>query len=185
VRHLVYLSLVGAAPEATFTLARDHWGTEQRVREGSWKWTFLRDNLYAEFLPAMLGADDVLRGPAGDGRAAMVGQVDVIAAAAAVLRDPAEHAAATYELTGPAAVSLTEAAALLAEKTGRPVRYVAETVEEAYASRASYGAPPWQVEAWVSSYLAIADGSLERVTGDVELLTGRPPVSVRTALGLP
>jgi uncharacterized protein YbjT (DUF2867 family) len=185
VRHLVYLSLVGAAEDATFTLARDHWATEQRIREGSWKWTFLRDNLYADFLPAMLGTDGVLRGPGGSGRAAVVAQADVIAAATAVLRAPAEHANTVYELTGPAAVSLKEAAKLLAEQTGRPVRYVNETLEQAYASRAAYGAPTWQVDAWVSTYLAIADGSMERVTGDVEALTGRPPMSVREVLGLP
>ena len=184
VRHLVYLSFFGASADATFTLVRDHWATEERIREGSWKWTFLRDNLYADFLPTMLGPDDVLRGPAGDGRAAMVAQADVIAAAAAVLRAPAEHANATYELTGPAPVSLTEAAALLAEQTGRPVRYVDETLEEAYASRAVYNAPTWQLDAWVSTYLAIAEGAMERVTEDVESLTGRPATSVRSVLGL-
>jgi uncharacterized protein YbjT (DUF2867 family) len=184
VRHLVYLSFFGASADATFTLVRDHWATEQRIREGSWKWTFLRDNLYADFLPAMLGPDDVLRGPAGKGRAAVVAQADVIAAATAVLRAPGEHANATYELTGPAAVSMKEAAALLAEQTGRPVRYVNETLEQAYASRAVYGAPRWQVDAWVSTYLAIAEGAMDRVTDDVASLTGRPATSVRTVLGL-
>lgn len=184
VRHLVYLSLVGAAQDATSTLARDHFATEQRIREGSWKWTFLRDNLYADFLPAMLGVDGALRGPAGAGRAAVVAQADVVAAATAVLRRPADHANATYELTGPSAVSMAEAAVLLAEQTGRPVRYVDETIEEAYTSREVYNAPKWQVDAWVSSYLAIADGTMEQVTDDVETLAGRPPMSVRAVLGL-
>ena len=62
-------------------------GHRERIREGSWKWTFLRDNLYAD-LPAMLGIDGALRGPAGNGRAALVAQVDVVAAAAAALRAP-------------------------------------------------------------------------------------------------
>jgi NAD(P)H dehydrogenase (quinone) len=184
VRHLVYLSFVGGGPEASWSLVREHFATEQRIREGSWSWTFLRDNLYADFLPMMVGDDDVLRGPAGSGRAAMVAQADVAAAAVAVLRDPAPHAGATYDLTGPEAVSLKEAADLLSEARGRPVRYVEETVEEAYASRAVYAAPPWQVDAWVGTYLAIADGSLETVSGDVEALTGRPSTPLRTVLGL-
>ena len=45
------------------------------------------------------------------------------------------------------------------EETGRKVRYVDETVEEAYESRASYGAPEWEVDAWVSTYTAIAPAS--------------------------
>ena len=51
-------------------------------------------------------------------------------------------------------------------------------LDEAYASRASYGAPGWQVDAWVSTYTAIAAGELAGVTGDVERLTGRPPTSL-------
>jgi uncharacterized protein YbjT (DUF2867 family) len=183
VRHLVYLSFVGGSPDATFTLVRDHWATEQRIREGSWRWTFLRDNLYADFLPSMVGDDDVLRGPAGSGRAAMVAQADVAAVATAVLRDPEPHAGQAYDLTGPEAVSMKEAADVLGEVRGRPVRYVDESIEEAYASRAVYDAPRWQVDAWISTYLAIAEGALEEVSGDVEALIGRPPLSLRAVLG--
>src|SRR5436309_14967539 len=113
----------------------------------------------------------------------MVAQADVAAAATAVLRDPAAHAGQTYDLTGPEAVSLKEAADLLSEARGRPVRYVEESIEEAYASRAVYEAPKWQVDAWVSTYLAIAEGALEDVSGDIEALTGRPATPVRTVLG--
>ena len=58
-----------------------------------------------------------------------------------------------------------------------------ETLDEAYASRAHYGAEPWQVEAWVSTYTAIADGSLATVTRDVEHLTGHPARGVAEVFG--
>ena len=49
-------------------------------------------------------------------------------------------------------------------------------MEEAYASRrAAYpDAADWQLDAWVSTYTAIADGSCADVTDDVERLTGHP-----------
>jgi NAD(P)H dehydrogenase (quinone) len=172
VEHLVYVSFLGAAPEATFTLARDHWATEQHVRARGLRATFLRDSLYADFLPQLVGDDGVLRGPAGDGRVAAVAQDDVADAAVAVLRDPGRHAGATYDLTGPEALSLAEVAATLTAVTGRAVRYHPETREEAYASRASYGAPQWQVDAWVSTYTAIAAGELATVSTAVRDLTG-------------
>ena len=31
-RHVVYTSFFGAAPDCTFTLGRDHWATEERIR---------------------------------------------------------------------------------------------------------------------------------------------------------
>jgi NAD(P)H dehydrogenase (quinone) len=85
VAHLVYISFYGAAPDATFTLARDHWQTEQHIRERGLTFTFLRDNLYADFIPLMPGADGVIRGPAGDGRVAAVAQDDIADVATATL----------------------------------------------------------------------------------------------------
>jgi NAD(P)H dehydrogenase (quinone) len=182
VRHLVYVSFYGAAADATFTLARDHHHTEQHVRSSGMAWTFLRDNLYLDFFPQMTGTDDVIRGPAGDGRVAAVAQDDIAAAAHTVLLDPDAHAGATYSLTGPEALSLDDVAAVLSRETGRDVVYHRETLDEAYASRATYGAPDWQVDAWVSTYTAIAAGELAGLTDDVERLTGRRPRSLADLL---
>ncbi len=182
IRHIVYTSFFGAAPQAIFTLARDHWATEQRLRESGLAWTFLRDNLYLDFFPLMAGEDGVIRGPAGRGRAAAVALDDIADVAAAVLRAPAPHAGRAYELTGPESLSLQEVAAVLGAHLGREVRYVEETVEEAFRSRERYGAPPWQVEAWVSTYLAIAAGELARVTTDVMAVTGRPATPLEVVL---
>ncbi|MFD7700863.1 SDR family oxidoreductase [Streptomyces caelestis] len=182
VAHLVYISFHGAAPDATFTLARDHWHTEQHIRASGLPFTFLRDNLYADFMPALVGDDGVIRGPAGDGRAAVVAQDDIADAAVAVLRDPGPHTGRAYELTGPEALTFTDVAAAITAATGRPVSYVPETTEEAYASRAGHGAPDWQLDAWVSTYTAIADGSLAQVTTAVHELTGHPATSLRRVL---
>lgn len=130
----------------------------------------------------MAGPDGVIRGPAGDGRVAAVAQDDIADAAAAVLRDPGPHAGITYSLTGPQALSLDDVAATLSAGSGRPVRYQRETVEEAYASRASYGAPRWQLDAWVTTYTAIANGELAGVTDDIARLTGHPASSLAELL---
>ncbi|MGH1564156.1 SDR family oxidoreductase [Mumia sp. DW29H23] len=178
VRQVVYLSFAGAGPDATFTLARDHGATEEHVKATPLAWTFLRDNLYTDAIRTMFGEDGAIRGPAGQGKVASVAQADVAEVAARVLGDPTAHAGAAYELTGPAALTLTEIAALLTEATGTPHRYVEETIAEAHASRAHYGAPDWMVEAWISTYTAIRDGELDRVSSDIPELLGRPALSV-------
>jgi len=182
VEHIVYTSFYGAAPEATFTLARDHWATEQHLRASGMAFTFLRDNLYLDFLPDLVGEDGVIRGPAGDGRVAAVTRDDIAASAVAVLLHAGDHAGATYDLTGPEALTFTEIAAILTERTGRPVSYHDETIEEAYASRRRWEAPPWQYDAWVSTYTAVARGELAGVTDHVESLTGRPPTGLAAYL---
>ena len=178
VQHLVYLSFYGASPDATFTLARDHHRTEQHIRASGMGWTFLRDNMYLDFLPGMAGADGVIRGPAGSGRVAAVARDDVAAVAVAVLTDASGHAGATYDLTGPEALTLAEAAAVMSRVLGRPHRFEDQSLKEAYASRGSYAAPAWQLDAWVSTYVAIARGDLAAVSDDVRRLTGRNPRSL-------
>ena len=180
VRRIVYLSFVDARPDATFTLVRDHWATEERIRASGVAWTFPRMNLYLDFLPfmaAVVSGEAVIEGPAGDGRAAVVARADVAEAVAALLTaDDADGR--TYDLTGPEAITLGEVAERMTEAAGRPVVFRDQTVEAAYASRAAYGAPDWQVTAWVTTYTAIATGELAEVSDAVPRLTGRPATSL-------
>ncbi|QPE03978.1 SDR family oxidoreductase [Microbacterium schleiferi] len=182
VGHIVYLSFFGAAPDATFTLARDHWATEQHIIASGVPFTFLRDNFYTDFFSAMVGDDGVLRGPAGNGRVASVTRADVARVAATVLQSPTEHIGQTYDLTGPEALTFDDIAQTITEITGRSVSYHNETVEEAYESRRAWEAPQWHYDAWVSTYTAIAAGELVPVSGDVERITGRQPESLRDFL---
>jgi uncharacterized protein YbjT (DUF2867 family) len=182
VRHVVYTSFLGAAPDATFTLGRDHWATEQAIRDSGMAFTFLRDSFYLDFVEDLVGEDGVIRGPAGNGAMAAVARADVARVATAVLHDPDAHRDQTYELTGPEAITLAQAAAIVSEVRGRTVSYHPETLDEAYASRARWNPEPWQADAWVSTYTAIAEGALAHVSGDVERITGRPPMSLREVL---
>jgi NAD(P)H dehydrogenase (quinone) len=184
VGHLVYTSFAGASPDATFTLGRDHFDAEQAITETGVAHTFLRDNFYLDLLPLFADPSGAIRGPAGDGRVAGVARADVADVAATVLRSPADHVGATYELTGPEAVTMTEVAARAAALLGRPLRFVDETLEEAYASRrAAYpDAADWQLDAWVSTYTAIRDGEVAGVTDDVLRVTGHAPRTLEEAL---
>lgn len=173
VRQLVYTSFLGAGPSATFSHSRLHWATEAHIRASGLQFTLLRNNLYADLLPSMVGVDGTIRGPAGRGRVSAVVREDVAEVAAAVLGRPEAHIGATYDLTGPQALTLDEVAEVISVGTGRTVIYQPETVEEAHASRASYNAPRWQVEGWVSSYLAIAAGEMQSVSDTIPQIAGR------------
>ncbi|WP_402463925.1 SDR family oxidoreductase [Isoptericola aurantiacus] len=176
VERIVYVSFQGAAPDAVFTFARDHFHTEEHLRRSGVRWTVLRDSLYHQALASFVGADGVIRGPAGTGRVASVSHDDVADVATAVLldEDPARHDNVVYDVTGPEALTLAEVAGLLTRVAGRNIRYEPESVPEAYASRAGYGASAVELAGWVSSYEAIAAGQVATVSHDVERLVGRP-----------
>jgi NAD(P)H dehydrogenase (quinone) len=175
---VVYLSFYGASQHATFLLARDHWQTERHIAAAGVTYTFLRDNLYADFLPRMAGPDGVIRGPAAKGRVGAVAQRDVMDVASVVLMAPTQHDMTTYDITGPESLTMAEAAEIIGRATGRAMSYEPETVEQAFASRADLGAPDWQVAAWVSTYTAIAAGELDAVSDDVRRITGHEALSL-------
>ena len=184
VQHMVYLSFAQAALDCTFTLARTHAVTENAILQTNMRYTFLRDNFYSEMMATIANADGIIAGPADDGRVACVSQHDVAQAAANVIADIAcdnhRHDNQTYyTLTGSQSLSFAEIAAVLTEITGKPHYYHNETLEEAFASRkAAYpDTPDWQIEAWVSTYTAIAKGELATVSDDLSQLLGRAPLN--------
>jgi NAD(P)H dehydrogenase (quinone) len=180
VERVVYTSFVNAAADATFTLVRDHFHTEEHLRATGLGAVMLRDSIYTDFLPRMAGGGEIC-GPAGDGRFAPVTRDDIADAATVVLLD-ASHDGRILDLTGPDLVTMTEVAEILTDVTGTPVRFVDESVEEAYASRASYGAPDYEVTGWVTSYLGIKAGELEVLSDDVAVVTGHAATSIRAHL---
>lgn len=173
VRRVVYTSFLGAAPDATFTFAQDHYATEQLISESGLACTFLRNSQYLDSVPRRVGEDGVIRGPAGEGRVAWVSRDDVADAAAAVLTAAGgEHDGKTYDLTGPEAHTMAWAAEQLSLATGREIRFRNEGVQEAYESRAHFDAPDFEVDGWVTSYVAIGTGEMDVVSDAVARLAG-------------
>jgi NAD(P)H dehydrogenase (quinone) len=175
VERIVYTSFMGAAPGATFPFARDHSATEQAVRAAGMSLTAMRSSLYADVAPLFVGADGVIRAPAGHGRVAWVARADVARLAAVLLVEPG-HEGQIYDVSGPHAIDLHETARILTKATRRAITYHDETLEEARESRA--GHPDWLVEAWIGSYRMLDTGEGSVTSHTVEHLTGRAPMTL-------
>jgi uncharacterized protein YbjT (DUF2867 family) len=174
VERIVYTSFMGAAPNATFTYARDHSATEEAVRSAGINLTSMRNALYADVAPWFVGDDGVIRAPAGHGRVAWVARADV-ARLAAVLLTEVGHEGQIYDVSGPHAIDLYETARILTKATRRAITYHAETIDEARTSRA--GNPDWLVDGWIGSYQALETGEGSVTSHTIEHLTGQAPMS--------
>lgn len=177
VKRIVYLSFQGASPTSKFPMSRDHYQTEQYLKETGISFTLLRDNLYLDILPDIFDAQGVVRGPAGRGAVAWVSREDVARIAAAVLMGRGSSGA-VYNVTGPEVMTLAETAKRLSALVGRELRYENETVEEGRKWRSRLGASAWEVDTWLGSYEAIAAGELARPSDAVFRLTGRQPLGL-------
>jgi NAD(P)H dehydrogenase (quinone) len=177
VHRLVYLSWLNGSLDLVFTYGRDHFATEQHIRASGIQFTFLRMPFYVDVIPALVGADGAISGPAGDGRVGAVLRDDIAESAVATLLGDS-HVGKTYNLTGPEAFTFTQAADVMSRISGKSIRFHNETMDEAYASRAKYGAADWEVDGWVTTYASVAANELSLVSDDVRNLTGHDPVGL-------
>jgi len=177
VRRLVYLSFQSASATSPFPYSADHLLTEAHLKQSRLAFTILRDSFYLDILPGMIDAGGIIRGPAGSGKAAWVAREDVAQAAARVLMEDI-HQGQTYDITGPEAFGLEEAAMRLSTLTGRELRYEDEAPEAARKRQAATGAPDDEIGAWIGSYLAIGSGELSRTSDAMPGLIGREAMTL-------
>jgi hypothetical protein len=121
-----------------------------------------------DFLTGLPGQDGVIRGPASDGRVAAVARANVARVVAAVLPDPDRHRGVTYDLTGPEALDFSTIADILGAHSGQVNPVSQRNHRRGLGSRKKWDAPCWQYDAWVSTYTAIATGTLAPITDHVE-----------------
>jgi len=181
VERIVYTSFLSAAPHATFTHAREHYLTEQHIRASGRRYTFLRPSFYLDRAPRWFSEEGVIHGPASNGTVSWVSRDDLADVTVSVLTTGG-HNGASYDITGSQALTLAQAAEQFSRATGLPASYQPETIEEARASRARFNPSDWELEAWVSTYLAIATGEMSIVSHTVQALTGHAPQTLANYL---
>jgi NAD(P)H dehydrogenase (quinone) len=176
IEHVVYLGVIehGTPP----TLADDHLATEELVRASGLDWTVLRNGIYADLLVGRALAEGAVVFGGGAGRVAWVARDDLAEAAAVVALAPADHAGTTLTLTAGEALTLHEVGAAVAAATGREIPVTALDADAFAGGLRAAGLPDGVVGAMRGTALAMQDGRLAAVTGDLERLLGRPPRSV-------
>ena len=179
VRHVVFLSVAGAG---TNTLVPHH-AVEKHLEAVSRSWTVLRPGFFAQNLGDAYRRDIVEDGrlyvPAGRGRAAFIDVRDVAEVAARVFAAPQAHAGQAYTLTGPEAVSFTEAAGLLTEALGRPIRYQPASVPGYGVHLLRRGLPAMQVLVQTVLHVGLRFGQAEAVDPALARLLGHSGHTLR------
>ncbi len=182
VRHIIYTSFYNAAENSTFTLGRDHYGTEEYIKSLGFVFTFIRDNFYVDFFVDMMNEYGEIKGPAGEGKVSAVVRSDVAEVIAKVLRNPGEYENRTLNMTGSKEYSLSEMCEIASDSLGKKIKFIDETIEEAYESRKAWPADKWQYDAWVSTYTSIKAGENAGISTDIQDILGREAMNLETYL---
>lgn len=175
VKQVVYLSLKGASPDSLYPYCRDHYESEQFLAASGVPYTSVRGAFYMDMLFSKYDSQGVVRGPAGDGRAAFIAREDTArAAAGAILARPS----GIIEVTGREFLTLEDVSCRLSVVTGRALRYENESPEETAKRLSPTSMPKWAQAAEVNWFQAIAAGEQASVTHGYQRLTAMEPLNI-------
>lgn len=177
---IVLLSAMSLPPGGPMMGAAHAWLRDHAPRWAALRPSWFMQNFVGQHLRAIL-AEGSLYSATGGGRVPFIDAADIAAVAAVALRSP-ERASGELVLTGPAALTYDEVAAMIGRVARRPVRHRALTVA-ALAERYRTAGPPDDYAHLLAAMDGdIADSGGHAPTDTVSRATGRPPTSLETFL---
>ena len=177
VQHLLKLSAMGTRA-ATFP--RQHAESEDRIKDSGVPWTFLRPNGFMQnmviYNARTVQEQSAFYASQAEGKVSHVDIRNVAAVAVRVLIEDG-HVGRTYTLTGPEALSNSRIAEILSATLGRQIKYVNLPPEQMKQALLGAGVPEWNANGILDLETLYRDGGASTVTGDVELVLRRQPIT--------
>src|SRR5262245_41750737 len=165
---------------------RQHWLAEQVL---NWSGlpvvhvratVFVQHPFFMDCAAESMGRNRTIRLHYGNGKTSPVGAADVAKVIATILASPAGHIGKVYELTGPRSQDMNSVAAEYSAALGRPVKYVDVPFDEWRDQELRTRGLPEHVYHHILTMACLhAANRYDRLTRDVEAITGKPATSIR------
>ena len=192
-----FLKAVKQAGVSPYIVRHSMWGSrksrivvqgdeaEAAIKASGLPWTILRPTFFMQNL--MMGiqtiqSDGNFYWDLADARLSMIDIRDIVDSATAVLTGSG-HEGKDYILTGPAAISLHDAAKAFSEAFNKEVTYIAVPTEAAFQSMTGMGMPEWIARGYGELMEGFREGFADKATDNVEALTGHPARSINEFAG--
>ncbi len=177
VKHIVFLSLIGIE-KTTYV---PHYKVEEYLRASQMAWTFLRASFFMQNLNTTHRQEIKERGeiyvPVGSAKTSFLDVRDIGAVGAVVLMETG-HENKAYDLTGPEALDYWQTAQILSAVLERKITYKNPNPLAFLINTMRRGTPFMFALVMTGLYTATRFGQANIVTGEVERLTGRKPISL-------
>ena len=165
---------------------RQHWLSEQVL---NWSGlpvvhvrptVFLQNPFFLDWAAESIAKDATIRLPFGSGQTSPVDAADAAEVIATILASPTAHIGKVYELTGPRSQDMSAHAAEYSEALGRIITYVDVPLEQWRDQELRPRKLPDHLLAHLLTMARLhAANRYDRLTQDVEAITGRPATSTR------
>jgi uncharacterized protein YbjT (DUF2867 family) len=183
VKFMVMLSsLLASDMEHETTVGRLHRQEEKIIEESGIPCTFLRPNAFMQnfvnFFGLTIKTQNAIYLPAGDQKVGFIDVRDIAAVAVRELtRYQSPHENKTYHITGPEALSFSQAAEMISHEVDREIKYIDITDEDARKQMKEMGMDDWLTDTMVEQFYSIRSGFASQTTTLVEQIIRRKPIS--------
>jgi len=141
---------------------------------------FLQNPFFLDWAAESIASDATIRLPFGSGRTSPVDTQDVAEVVATILANPTAHVGKVYELTGPRSQDMNAMAAEYSAALGRTITYVDVPLEQWRDQELRRrNLPDHLFEHLLTMARLHAANRYDRLTHDVQAITGRPATSCR------
>ncbi|MCP1968524.1 NAD(P)H-binding protein [Bradyrhizobium elkanii] len=161
-----------------------HWLAEQALNWSGLPVVHVRPTAFLETFFLRLSVDSIrdhrqIRLPFGDGKTSPIASEDVARVIATILETPTAHIGKIYELTGPKSQDMNGVAEEFSKALGSTISYV-NVPWEPWRKHLQDNAklPPHVLAHLATMALLKQQNRYDRLTSDVETITGKPPLSI-------
>lgn len=187
VKHILYTSLQRKTDSSDSPLKMvldSHLATENAIKVSGMKYTLLRNNLYMEGLPWILGQNVLETGifyPANEGKVAYATRTDMAEATANILMDDSLDKT-EYNISNSNSVSFQEVADYLSFVSGKKVSYLSPDVATYKTTLVGAGVPAFAVDMLAGFAISAHEGELVAGETDLPKILKREPASYKDFL---
>jgi uncharacterized protein YbjT (DUF2867 family) len=170
-------------PNVESVNGRAHYEIEEHLKASGLQWCILSPGLFMQNIVGQAAniknEGKIVQPWAKDLSVALIDVRDTGALGARVLRDPSKHAGKVYSFTG-AATTYGAFADEISEVLGKPITYVALTLEQAEQGMKTRGMPDWLVTHLITIARAGSNGAFSKEnTQPIRDIVGRAPITTR------
>jgi uncharacterized protein YbjT (DUF2867 family) len=170
-------------PDVESENGRAHYAIEEAMKKSGLPWCVLSPGLFMQNTLAQAASikneGKIVTAYPGNVPLALIDVRDTGALGARVLRDPAKHAGKVYSFTG-LTTTYDEFAKVFSEVLGKPVVYVAVSLEQAAQAMKGRNMPDWLIAHLTAMARAGGSGAFaQENTQPIRDIVGRAPITTR------
>lgn len=185
IKHIIYTSVVEASPDLTNIHLRDHYDTEEMIRESGMTYTIFRNTFYADLIPMTFGnalTTGIWSYPAGQAKINVATRSDIAEALANVLSNPAIHGNKIYEIAAEKSHTFHELAERVSVICNVPIRYNPISSAIYQSDLTAAGVPDMYIPFMMEIAEGIAAGEFSAESLTLRALLGRNLEDIRDTL---